>query len=232
MECHNTNTANRFHNGSLQTMGHTSQVVASEDNGGESTKSTPPTDALAGEINENPICQQRLLFDIRNTESDKFMNSIIYNDQDKVSSPTECLAFDLWSAQSKVKFGFIPLTDPIMPSRADTLQIKCRDPIELHNEVKKYNLPNYLGARIPVESQLNIQAWESLLEGYWDKQLLECLKFGFPLGFNRTCPLNHDKDNHKSAVLFPDHVKKYIEDEQKFGAIIGPFQKSPIENLH
>ena len=126
-------------------------------------------DALAGEINENPICQQRLLFDIRNTESDKFMNSIIYNDQDKVSSPTECRAFDLWSAQSKVKFGFIPLTDPIMPSRADTSHIKCRDPIELHNEVKKYDLQNYLGARIPVESQLNIQAWESLLEGYWDK---------------------------------------------------------------
>ena len=136
VECHNTNTANRFHNGSLQTMGHTSQVVASEDNGGESTKSTPPTDAVVGEINENPICQQRLLFDIRNTESDKFMNSIIYNDQDKVSSPRECLAFDLWGAQSKVKFGFILLTDPIMPSRADTSQIKCRDPIELHNRLK------------------------------------------------------------------------------------------------
>ena len=208
-------------------MGHTSQVVASKDNGGEFTESTPPTDALAGEINENPICQQRLLFDIRNTESDKFMNSIIYNDQDKVSSPTECRAFDLWSAQSKVKFCFIPLTDPIMPSRADTSQIKCRDPIELHHEVKKYDLPNYLGARIPVESQLNTQAWESLLEGYWDKQLLECLKFGFPLGFNRTCPLNHDKNNHKSAVLFPDHVKKHIEDEQKFWGYNRPISEIP-----
>ena len=232
VKCNETKTANRADNGPIQTMGHTSQVMAGEKKGGESPKSTPPSDVLQGAINENPICQQRLLFDISNVDNDKFMNSIIYNDPNNVSRPTQCLAYDLWSAQSKVKFGFIPLTDPIMPSRADTSQIKCRDPIELHNEVKKYDLPNYLGARIPVESQLNIHAWESLLEGYWDKQLLECLKFGFPLGFNRTCPLSHDKNNHKSAVLFPEHVEKYIEDEQKFGAIIGPFQKSPIENLH
>ena len=79
---------------------------------------------------------------------------------------------------------------------------------------------------------MNIHVWESLLEGYWDKQLLECLKFGFPLGFNRTCSLNHDKQNHKSAVEFPEHVSKYIEEEKNFGAIIGPFEKSPIKNLH
>ena len=40
------------------------------------------------------------------------------------------------------------------------------DPIELHKEVKKYNLPNYLGARIPVRSQLNISQWESMLSEY------------------------------------------------------------------
>ena len=44
--------------------------------------------------------------------------------------------------------------------------------------------------------------------------------------------MKHDKENHKSAVLFPEHVTKYIEEEQKFGAIIGPFKKSPIKNLH
>ena len=119
-----------------------------------------------------------------------------------------------------------------MPSRVELSNIAFSDPIQLHNEVKKYDLPNYLGARIPVPSQLNICKWESLLQDYWDQQLLECLKFGFPLGFNRMCPLKHDKENHKSAVLFPEDVNKYIEEERKFGAIIGPFQEQPIENLH
>ena len=216
-----------------RTMDVASQEVAIKDNSGEVTKSTPPNDgSVTQEYCETPIDQQRLIFDIKNTESDKFINSIIYNDQTKVTGPTLCKAYDLWNAQSKVKFGFIPLTDPIMPTKKAVSEVQCRDPIHLHEEVKKHDLPNYLGARIPVPSQLNIHAWETMLQGYWDEQLLECLKFGFPLGFNRTCTLQHDKENHKSAVLFPEHVSKYIEEEQKFGAIIGPFEKSPIKNLH
>ena len=61
---------------------------------------------------------------------------------------------------------------------------------------------------------------------------MECLKFGFPLGFNRMCPLKHDKRNHKSAVEFPELVDAYLAEEQKFGAIIGPLDKPPIQNLH
>ena len=216
-----------------RTMGIASEEVAIKNNSGEVTKSTPPNDGLVSqEYCQTPIDGQRLIFDIKNTESDKFINSIIYNDQSKVTGPTLCKAYDLWNAQSKVKFGFIPLTDPIMPTQKTVSEVQCTDPIQLHEEVKKYDLPNYLGARIPVPTQLNIHAWETMLQGYWDEQLLECLKFGFPLGFNRTCTLKHDKENHRSAVLFPEHVTKYIEEEQKFGAIIGPFENSPIKNLH
>ena len=119
-----------------------------------------------------------------------------------------------------------------LSSTTNTSTRVITNPIELHKEVKKYNLPNYLGARIPVRSQLNVEQWELMLSEYWDKQLLECIKFGFPLGFNRLCPLNHDVVNHKSALEFPEHIDKYIEEEQKFGAIIGPFQEAPISNLH
>ena len=31
---------------------------------------------------------------------------------------------------------------------------------------------------------------------------------------------------------FPEHVANYIEEGQNFGAIIGPFKKAPITNLH
>ena len=45
------------------------------------------------------------------------------------------------------------------------------------------------------------------------------------------CSLNHDKNNHKSASEFSEHVDKYIAEEKALGAIIGPDQP-PIKNLH
>ena len=72
--------------------------------------------------------QQKLIFDIRNTDNDEFISSIIFNDQSKFTSPTQCVAYDLWCQQSKVKFGFIPLTDSIIPSDDKMSTIKCKDP--------------------------------------------------------------------------------------------------------
>ena len=119
-----------------------------------------------------------------------------------------------------------------MPTKNQTVNRKFTNLIDMYEEVRKHDLPNYLGARIPVNSELNIQAWEELLDGYWETQLLECLKFGFPLGFNRMCSLSHDKNNHTSASEFPEHVDKYIAEEKSLGAIIGPFDEPPIKNLH
>ena len=190
----------------------------------EPDKSSTDSDTVGG--------PHKLLSDINSSDDEKFINSVIFSDQDRSVSMNQCMAFDLWSQQSKAKFGYIPLTDPIMPKSKHTSKIAFSNPIDMHEEVKKYDLPNYLGARIPVKSELNIQAWEQLLHGYWDTQLLECLKFGFPLGFNRMCPLDHDKNNHKSASEFPEHVDKYIAEEKALGAIIGPFDEPPIKDLH
>ena len=162
----------------------------------------------------------------------KFINSIIFNDSRKLVARLECKAFDQWKVQSKMNFGFIPLTDPILPKTTVTSDISFLDPIKLHEEVKKYNLPNYLGAKIPIRSQMNIGVWKTLLKDYWDQQLLQCLEFGFPLGFNRMCPLKHDKENHKPALEFPEDVGKYIKEEKSFGAILGPFKEPPMQNLH
>ena len=110
-----------------------------------------------------------------------------------------------------------------MPDAHQVSDICYIDPIKL---VKKYNLPNYLRARIPVKSKMNIQACKSLLNNYWDKQLLECLEFRFPLGFNSLCSLKHDK----SDLKFPHYESKFAQ--KSYGAIIGPFQDASIENLH
>ena len=95
-----------------------------------------------------------------------------------------------WKDQTDFEFGFIPLSDlHESDSRViNHLQKYC--PIEAHRIVAGYGKPNYLGARIKVDTQLNLQMWYQELRDYWDQQLLDFLTFGFPLDFNRNAPLH------------------------------------------
>ena len=80
--------------------------------------------------------------------------------------------------------------------------------------------------------QLKVEVWQDLLKGYWDQQLLQLLRFGFLLDFNRNCPLKNEIGNHTSAIQFPGDVDAYIEEESKYGALLGPFKKNPIAHSH
>ena len=55
--------------------------------------------------------------------------------------------------------------------------------LQVHDIVKRSGKPNFLQAHIPIQSQLKVGAWEEALGDYWDKQLIELIKFGFPLDF-------------------------------------------------
>ena len=83
--------------------------------------------------------------------------------------------------------------------------------------------------RIPVKSQINVNRWRHHLTVYFEQQLPDLLEFGFPLHFDRACELGVTDQNHLSALNFPDHVDKYIQEELKFGAMIGPFDNLPIK---
>ena len=83
-----------------------------------------------------------------------------------------------------------------------------------------------------MQSELNICLWEKVLSEYWDKQLLELLRFGFPLDFNRQSTLKSDGRNHASATEHPADVLAYIQEETNHKAILGPFHTDPIPNIH
>ena len=38
--------------------------------------------------------------------------------------------------------------------------------------------------------------------------------------------------NHRSAIMFPDDVEAYIQEDIDFGAIVGPFSDPPFQELH
>ena len=72
-------------------------------------------------------------------------------------------------------FGFIP-KGPLRLYHGDPgVCNRIPDIITAHLLVKICGLPNYLGCRVPVASNLNCQCWSHHLQDYWDKQLPDLL---------------------------------------------------------
>ena len=121
---------------------------------------------------------------------EKYINSILIRTPKKILGQNS--NHDLvkaWNAQTDFQFGFIPLSDVQESECKDINVLQNYCPIKAHKLVASHKKPNYLGARIKVDSQLNLQEWYDQLYDYWDQQLLEFLTFGFPLDFNRNSPL-------------------------------------------
>ena len=171
-----------------------------------------------------------LLFDINGLDDDKFVNTMFnktVNEITKHQAELSCQNYAMWKQQSKFDFGFVPLPDFIIVPKHEGLNIEVADPVELHKLVKNSGTYNFLGLKIPLQGQMNVQQWENKLVGYWDMQLLELIRYGFPIDFNRQSPLRWEDKNHNSQ-----DVDAYLSEELEFSAIMGPYDKSPIENCH
>ena len=137
-----------------------------------------------------------------------------------------------WHSQSDFKFGYVPLSEQIMPTNLQENHSNDMSPFEMHKVVKATAKPNFMQAHLPVMSQLNTEAWEIELRDYWDKQLLQLLKFGFPLDFNRANELKQDGGNHRSALDYPKDIEAYLYEKLQYEAILGPYKTKPIPNMH
>ena len=106
-------------------------------------------------------------------------------------------------------FGFIPLTD-LKTYKGPKMEVSAVPLLEAHKIIRNSKLPNFLKCRIPVDTQLKVKAWESRLVNYWDNQLIDLIRFGFPLDFDRSRTLIATESNHASAINHDNHVKQYI----------------------
>ena len=62
---------------------------------------------------------------------------------------------------------------------------KVPDILQARKIIRQSGVPNFLKARIPVATQLNPDTWSFYLQDYWDKQLPDLIRYGFPLDFDR-----------------------------------------------
>ena len=61
-----------------------------------------------------------------------------------------------WRIQSDFTFGFVPLAEQIMPKDMSINDSKALSPIKIHSVVRATEKPNFMEARLPVKSQLNV----------------------------------------------------------------------------
>lgn len=98
----------------------------------------------------------------------------------------------------------------------------------LYERIKSFGLPNFLGARVPIQSGLNIQAWRERLTSYHDREICVFLEYGWPVGYHAVTPPTSTSRNHPSALAHPDHIAKFIDVELSHGAMVGPFSSPPF----
>ena len=135
---------------------------------------------------------QALLFDINGLDEGKFVNTMFskhLNRQMRLDAQINCDNYKMWKCQTSFDFGFIPLGEFITPSPNVQSNSMTSDRIDLHKIIKASGTYNYLGCRIPVSSQLKVDMWAEQLEGYRDPQLVDFLRYGFPLDLNRNSKL-------------------------------------------
>ena len=172
------------------------------------------------------------IYDVNNCIiDDKYLNTIFTKREKFTEGDSKPNVFSQWQSQVDFDFGFVPMGDFILPVKSDSGE-KVDCPIHSHKMVNQSRIPNFLGCRFPVVSQLHVEKWEAELKDYWDSQLIHLIKYGFPLDFNRSCTLVSDHVNHKSALQYPNDIDTYLSEEISHKAIIGPYGVNPIQGCH
>ena len=108
---------------------------------------------------------------------------------------------------------------------------RCEFWVSANRRVRESKEPNFSGEKIQVNFEWNLQQLETWLEDYHDKQVVEFLKYGWPLNAKNTEINTEIPRNQKGVEESPNAVRKYIQQELQRGTIIGPFLCNPFGKL-
>ena len=98
----------------------------------------------------------------------------------------------------------------------------------MYKPIRAACLPNFLAAKIPVKSALNIPHWREVLTNYHDHSLVDLLAYGWPADYTADHPPTPHYRNHVSDPLCVLEVMDFITKEIEHDAIIGPFDLTPF----
>ena len=105
---------------------------------------------------------------------------------------------------------------------------RCEFWVNANRIVHETGVSNHKSARIQVNYEWNLDKLDEWLNDYEDRELLQYLRYGWPLNakdmeINQSRPINQ-----AGACENAEKVWEYLASELKNGSIIGPFTKNPF----
>ena len=77
-----------------------------------------------------------------------------------------CKLFKDWDNQTIDKYGFIPLSEMILPKTKNSKNLSLATIFDIHRSIVDTNTHNFMEAQIEIKSQLNPDAWDKYLRNY------------------------------------------------------------------
>lgn len=99
--------------------------------------------------------------------------------------------------------------------------------LQLAGRVRESGIPNVYGTQIPLKSLWNFQLLESLARSTSDREVVQFLRFGWPLNRELDAPLTITLTNHTGATAFATEVDAYFQKELHSNALVGPLCTLP-----
>ena len=100
----------------------------------------------------------------------------------------------------------------------------------LYQTVNSCSEPNYCGAKVHLDSHLNIDMWRHYepIISKSDKTLVDQLDYGFHMGINYDSSFEIPVTNHLSARQNFQAIDEFVIKHFKDGALLGPFETNPF----
>ena len=101
--------------------------------------------------------------------------------------------------------------------------------IQCNKEILASGTFNAACCRFPVPTTWNVERLEVLLEEYHDKEILDFIKYGWPIDLKHVPGNIPIPNNQRGTVANPDELRRYVDKELTQRSIIGPFTSNPFE---
>ena len=102
--------------------------------------------------------------------------------------------------------------------------------MDIYRQVRATGLPNYMTAKCPIPSDMIPDHWDQMLEGYYDREITQYIRYGWPASYTAPTPPTSTYSNHLSARQQPQAVSDFISKELQKSAILGPFDQNPFDS--
>ena len=129
------------------------------------------TAEVDSQIIDSYVCEQL------QTDPSIQQNIVQPDPESTVAEPCVIPEYQKCKDQIGTKFGCVPLAPIYVYKGLTTYWHAIPDILTAHKLIRQSGLPNFLGLRIPVRTNLNVNSWRHHLVDYFDQQLPDLIEF-------------------------------------------------------